>query len=165
MQTTLIKPKFDAAIFSKDLKYRYTLYREWRSNLPILMIIGLNPSTADEIKNDPTIRRCIDFAKAWGFGRLIMMNLFAIRGTDPKILKEVADPIGIENDNYLVEMAKKAQLIIGAWGTLGTFMNRSSEVKELIPEIKCLGVTQNNQPKHPLYLKKGTKWMDWNILE
>lgn len=165
MQTTLFKPKIPSAIFSEDRKYRYTLYREWRSDLPILMIIGLNPSTADETNNDPTIRRCLDFAKTWGFGRMIMTNLFAIRGTDPKILKEVADPIGNENDMYLDYSAKKAQLIVGAWGTLGTFMNRSSAVKALIPEIKCLGVTQNNQPKHPLYLKKETTWMDWKIPE
>jgi hypothetical protein len=165
LQTTLIKPKFDAAIFSKDRKYRYTLYREWRSDLPVLMLIGLNPSTADEIQNDPTIRRCIDFAKSWGFGRIIMTNLFAIRGTDPKILKEVVDPIGMENDSYLVEMAQKTQLVIGAWGTLGTFMKRSAAVKALIPNIKCLGVTQNHQPKHPLYLKKDTPFIDWNNAE
>lgn len=165
MQKTLFKPKIPTAIFSEDRKYRYTLYREWNADKPLLMIIGLNPSTADEIQDDPTIRRCIGFAKDWKFGRLIMTNLFAIRGTDPKILKEVPDPIGRENDMYLEYSAKKAQLIIGAWGTLGTFMNRSLAVKKLIPDLKCLGVTQNNQPKHPLYLKKETKWMDWNILE
>lgn len=161
MQQKLFKPLFPAAILSEDRTYRYTLYREWNPKKAMVMIIGLNPSTADEHSDDPTIRRCIQFAKDWGFGRLMMVNLFAIRGTDPKILKEVPDPIGPENDLYLQKMAHESQLIIGAWGTLGTYLNRNTAVKKLLPTIKCLGVTQNHQPKHPLYLPKETTWIDW----
>jgi hypothetical protein len=91
-----------------------------------------------------------------------MTNLFAIRGTDPKIIKDVTDPIGEQNDFYLPYFAQKASLILGAWGTLGTFLNRSAAMGKLNLDIKCLGVTQNNQPKHPLYLKKDTQIQNWN---
>ena len=163
MQQKLFKPLFPTATFSEDRKYRYTLYREWNQQKGMVMIIGLNPSTADETKDDPTIRRCLNFAKDWGFGRLMMVNLFAIRGTDPQILKEVSDPIGPQNDFYLKSMAEKSDLIIGAWGVDGVYKNRGVTIKKLIPDMNCLGITKNGQPKHPLYLKKDTKWMEWNI--
>jgi hypothetical protein len=163
IQKTLLPPSIPMAIFSPDRKYRYTLRRMWEKTLPQVMFIGLNPSTADEVEDDPTIRRCLGFAKAWGFGSLVMTNLFAIRGTDPKILKEVEDPIGCDNnDRYLLQMAKESQLIIGAWGSNGTLLNRGNVVKRLIPGMRMLGLTKNGQPKHPLYLPKTLTPIEWS---
>lgn len=164
VQTTLCpipKTTMPSAIFSPCRKYRYALYREWNPSKPLLMIIGLNPSTADEIQDDPTIRRCIDFAKRWNYGQLIMMNLFAIRGTDPKIIKDVPDPIGEENDKYLKEMGEKASLILGAWGSHGIYQNRGKKVRSMFKLVHILGLTKNGQPKHPLYLKKETTIQEW----
>ena len=91
------------AILSEDRKYRYVLLREWDSQLPKIMFIGLNPSTADENQDDPTIRRCIAFAKSFDYGGFYMLNLFAYRSTSPSKLREVDDPIGEDNDNFLLD--------------------------------------------------------------
>jgi hypothetical protein len=122
------------------------------------MVVGLNPSTADEVKNDPTVTRCINYARAWGFGGLVMMNAFAIRGTDPGVLREVPDPVGPENDFWLSRMAEGARLILVAWGNYGLWADRQARVLSLIErEVYCLGVTKAGAPRHPLYLKADTR--------
>ena len=109
-------------------KYRYALWRIWDSEKPYALFIGLNPSTADETKDDPTICKCINYAKDWGYGGLCMANLFAFRATYPSDMKEVQDPIGPENDAWLKRLAKDAGVIVGAWGNDGVFCERSKIV-------------------------------------
>jgi hypothetical protein len=100
------------------------------------MIIGLNPSTADEIDDDPTIRRCIAFAKSWGYGGLYMANLFAFRATEPADLFAANDPIGSGNDEWLCNLSKDAGVVVAAWGNHGSHLGRSREVMRLIPKLQ-----------------------------
>lgn len=141
-------------IFSPCRTYRYTLWREWIGGKGYAMFVGLNPSTADERQDDPTIRRCIAYAKAWGYSALCMTNLFAFRATEPKDMKAVADPVGPENDAHLLAMAGGAGVIVAAWGTHGTHRGRDAAVRKLLPALYCLALTKDGHPAHPLYLKK-----------
>lgn len=156
-------------ILSPDRRYRYTLWREWGiGTLPLLNhqesadsycnFICLNPSTADETKDDPTIRRCVGFAKQWGYGAFVMTNLFAWRETSPKLMKKTAFPIGDDNDMWLLRIASGASKIITAWGKDGEYLNRGAIVRAMLKQNglhPChLGVCQNGEPKHPLYLSK-----------
>lgn len=144
------------AKFSPCRKWRYSLWRTWDHEKPKAVFIGLNPSTADEKKNDPTIRRCIGFTKAWGYGTYIMLNLFGFRATDPKDMKACDEPIGQGNDKEIIRLCHRADLIVGCWGAHGGYKDRDLEVLELLGnqdlELYCLGVTKNGYPKHPLYL-------------
>jgi hypothetical protein len=141
-------------LFSNCRKYRYSLWRECdMTNSSYAMFIGLNPSTADEVNDDPTIRRCIRFAKDWGYGALCMTNLFAFRATLPDEMKAAADPIGLYNDEILVDLSRNASVVVAAWGVHGEHRNRDDFVKHLIPLMCCLGHTKHGHPKHPLYLK------------
>jgi hypothetical protein len=143
------------SIFSPDGLFRYTLWRQWDDENPeFVQFIGLNPSTATETDNDPTIRRCIGFAKLWGYGALSMTNLFAFRTTDPARLLKCSEPIGTKNDEYLLAAAKHAKTIVAAWGTRGGLLNRDEKVVRLIGKLQCIGVTKHGHPKHPLYLPK-----------
>lgn len=139
--------------FSPCRRYRYTLWRVW-GDKPFCMFIGLNPSVADEKINDNTVRRCINYSKDWGYGALCMTNIFAYRDTNPDVMKSQLDPIGPENNKYLLEVSKSAGVIVGAWGNHGEFMNRGLEVIKLIPNLHCLKITNKGHPQHPLYLKK-----------
>ncbi|HEM4287187.1 TPA: DUF1643 domain-containing protein [Streptococcus suis] len=144
------------AVLSNDRKYRYVLTREWDENLPKVMFIGLNPSTADEIKDDPTIRRCISFAKEWGYGGFYMVNLFAFRSKNPSDLWREENPIGIENDDYIKQYVKLSDKVVGCWGEMGSYLNRSKKVLELLDDVYCLIINKSGEPKHPLYIKAGT---------
>lgn len=142
-------------IFSSCRTWRYTLWRELELGNPsYVMFIGLNPSTADEVKDDPTIRRCIDFAKRWGYGALCMTNLFAFRATDPKVMKAAQDPVGPDNDRWLKEIGASAGLRVAAWGAHGTHRARDEAVMGLLADdLSCLALTKDGDPRHPLYLK------------
>jgi len=142
-------------IFSPCRVYRYTLWREWIAGNGYAMFIGLNPSTADETKDDPTIRRCIASAKVWGYAGLCMTNLFAYRATKPADMRTAQEPIGPENDSYLLSVAKSAGVIVAAWGTNGTYQKRDQVVKSMLPELRCLRLTKAGHPEHPLYLPNG----------
>lgn len=133
--------------------YRYSLSRIWDESLPPLTVIGLNPSTADETEDDPTIRRCVGYAKAWGLGGLIMLNLFAYRATNPQEMKAAPDPIGPDNDAFLRVGADG--VFLAAWGAHGAFRGRGDSVRRLLwnRPLYCLGVTHKGEPKHPLYLR------------
>lgn len=144
-------------VFSGDRLYRYTLWREWDAALPYCQFIGLNPSTADETTNDRTICRCIQFSKDWGFGALCMTNLFAWRDSKPVNMKRVRDPIGDENDEWLVKIASEAGIVVACWGNDGRHLYRNVKVKRLIPKLHCLDITKKMQPEHPLYLKSDLK--------
>ncbi len=145
-----------SADFSPDRKYRYALYRTWAASKPKVMFIGLNPSTADETVDDPTIRRCKGFAADWGYGGLIMTNLFALRATKPKVMMAHPAPIGPENGDWLRLLAQEVDLIVAAWGNHGGHMKRDHVTTLLMPSMKCLGVTKKGQPRHPLYVKRDT---------
>jgi len=154
-----------SATFSPCRKYRYTLWRHWGSLFAsgYAMFIGLNPSTADETIDDPTVRRCIGYAQDWGYAGLCMMNLFAFRATLPKDMKTVEDPVGPDNDRALVEIAEYAKVIIAAWGNHGMYMGRDEEVKLIIPEpLRYLRLTKDGYPGHPLYLPKELKPKLWD---
>ena len=124
----------------------------------------LNPSTADAIKDDNTIRRCISFAKQWGYAGLDIINLFAYRATDPKDMKsETVYPVGDENDNHILTVVETAKKVIFAWGVNGTLLGREKQVLNLLAEafpdrtFHCLGVTSAGHPKHPLYVATDTE--------
>lgn len=141
------------AQFSPCRRYRYTLTRRWGDG-HWAMFIGLNPSTADEFRNDNTVTRCIEFAKDWGFGALYMTNIFAFRATDPKVMKREPDPIGPDNDGWLRACAAQATVVVAAWGTHGVHLGRGAEVKAMIPLLHVLKLTKGGHPNHPLYLPK-----------
>ncbi len=139
------------ATFSDCRTYRYALWRLWDETKPYAMFIGLNPSTANETEDDPTIRRCINYASDWGYGGLCMTNLFAFRATVPKVMLSASDPVGAENDSWLQTLAQNAGVIVGAWGNDGGFRNRSSDVMGMLPEMTCLKQNKTGEPAHPLY--------------
>ena len=153
---------FSDALFSKDRLYRYALWRIWNDKLPKVLFIGLNPSTADEIKDDPTIRRCIRYAQDWGYGGYIMGNIFAFRSTDPKKLKIIENPVGNENNFWLKKLHKEASLTIGAWRNHGKYLNQGKIIINLIDNLYCLKVTKEGHPSHPLYLPSNLKPIKFN---
>ena len=145
------------AVFSDCRKFRYALWRMWNEQMPIAMIIGLNPSTADQTRNDPTITRCINFASSWGYGGVCVTNLFGFRATAPNELKAHHDPIGKENDAWVHEMAKGAAITVAAWGNHGKFLNRSLEILPSLDRLHCIKMNKSGEPAHPLYLKAELK--------
>ena len=151
------------ATFSSCRYYRYVLERRWDNGLPQVMFIGLNPSTADERMDDPTVRRCVRFAKDWGFGSLILANLFALRSTDPRGLFDADDPIGRWNDRWLNRLSDRASLLVAAWGVRGGFRGRDKVVADRLPEMHCLGTTKDGYPRHPLYLRADARPVPFRI--
>ena len=141
------------AIFSEDRIYRYVLVRKWDECKPSLMIVGLNPSTADETKDDPTIRRCIGFAKRWGYGKLYVTNLFAFRAIHPKSLFICENPIGIKNDFWIKKTSNKVDKVVLAYGNLGINKNRHEEIMKIIDNPYCIKISKVGLPMHPLYSK------------
>lgn len=139
-----------SAIFSPCRTYRYQLWRRWGPGQPVVFI-GLNPSTADESQDDPTIRRCIGYAQAWGYPALLMLNLFAFRATNPKDMMIAKDPVGPENDRHLLKECL-GRMTIAAWGKDGSHLGRSASIA--IHGLHCLKLNHDGSPAHPLYLKK-----------
>jgi hypothetical protein len=140
-------------------KYRYILTRIWDENKPPAVFIMLNPSTADAEEDDPTIRRCINFAKGWGMGGIKVVNVFAYRATDPKELLKAADPVGIENYNHIEETINNAGIVIIACGVVNKRLGQPyKKALDILygTDIYCLGVTKEGYPRHPLYLKNTT---------
>ena len=148
------------AAFSEDRRYRYTLFRTWDEAGPQIAWVQLNPSTADADQDDPTIRRDIAFSKAWGYGSLVILNLFGLRATDPRALYDSEDPIGPENDAFLRLVRATNVPVVCAWGVHGAYMDRGAAVAKLLSaggvDLRCLGLTQAGHPKHPLYLASAT---------
>ena len=164
----LLDPRNAAAMNLKAIKsgaslspcraWRYKLSRCWSRSGPLIAFIGLNPSTADEFNDDPTVRHCIGFARRWGFGGMYMLNVFAFRSTNPRALKTVADPIGPRNDAALLTTCRRCDMVVACWGMWGGLFDRHQAVVELLGKIPihCLGMTQGGRPKHPLYLRSTT---------
>ncbi len=141
-----------------DGPYRYLLWRIWDPGQPRLLWVMLNPSTADEATNDPTLRRILGFSHASGFGGLEVVNLFAWRSPSPKALLCVPDAVGPANDRYIQEAVMRAEKIVAAWGNEGARDGREKAVLALISRpVFCLGTTGLGHPRHPLYVKAQTK--------
>lgn len=147
------------AIISECNKYRYKLWRIWDSEKPLVMFLMLNPSTADANSNDPTIRRCINFAKFWGYGGIVVCNLFAYRATNPKDLLKISNPIGDLNVVYIKECIELCERVICAWGNasivkkmayMSVFFNSITFGRD---KLCFIDRSKNGTPKHPLYLK------------
>lgn len=153
------KDMYRAAALSPCEKYRYTLTRVWENSQQRVVFIGLNPSTADETQDDPTIRRCMRYAYDWGYGGVYMLNLFAFRATNPKDMMAAQDPVGPYNDKFLIEYTAgiHAGNVVAAWGAHGAFQGRDKAVKDMISPLHCLHITKDGHPGHPLYLKKDLK--------
>jgi hypothetical protein len=150
------------ARFSRCRRWRYLLWRRWASG-PAANFLMLNPSTADEVKLDPTCARARAYAEAWGFGALIVTNIFGWRATDPQALRRVRDPVGSGNDAAIVRAAREAALVVCAWGNHGLFQSRSLSVRELLGNHKLhvLRLNGSGEPAHPLYLRGSLTAKRW----
>lgn len=150
------------ATFSDCGAYRYSLTRKWADG-PEILFVMLNPSTADGLTDDPTIGRCTSFAKAWGFGSLVVGNLFAFRTPSPAELMKAAEPVGAENDKWLEQLSARAALTVAAWGNSGAFRGRAGEVAPRLVNPHYLKLTKAGQPGHPLYVSSETRPTAWQI--
>ena len=148
----------DTAVFSDDRRYRYLLRRGVGESNRRVLFIMLNPSRADETRNDATIRRCIGFARDWGFGVLEVVNLFALMSTDPKALLQADDPVGPDNDDAILAALKLADTVVLAWGNHALdHERRAAAVTAMARKAarpNCLGLTRRAAPRHPLRLPR-----------
>ena len=155
------------AIYSDCEKYRYSLTRIWDPAGRKALFVMLNPSTATEVQNDPTVERCERRARALGFGAFQVTNIFAWRDTDPRKMRAAADPVGPENDAAILDGVQWADQVIAAWGTHGAHHERGARVAKLLRLVKApiyhLGLTKAGHPKHPLYLSYATQPQLWDI--
>jgi len=149
------------AELSHCLLYRYALWRRWGSG-PQVLFVMLNPSTADEKTDDPTVRRCIGFAKAWGFGSLAVGNLFAYRATSPAELYSTLDPVGSENDRWLRLLHEESSLTLAAWGNHGRLLGRSIAYRRTMSGLHILGLTRLGEPRHPPYVASDLVPQPWS---
>ena len=153
------------ATFSPCRRWRTLLWRRWDESKPVANFLMLNPSTADEVKLDPTCSRARDYAQRWGFGSIHITNIFAWRATDPEEMKAVKDPVGPGNDAAIVRAAREAAIVVCAWGNHGAFLDRSCRVIALLKEKKvqlhALRVNAGGEPAHPLYLPGSLRPKRW----
>lgn len=151
----LLAPHPATAAFDETGAYRYLLTRTWGTGDPAVFVM-LNPSTADAFTLDPTVRRCVGFARAWGAGGLVVANIFALRSTDPQALYDHPDPVGAANDAVL-DALPVGPRVIAAWGAHGALHGRGHVVAERLTaaghRLYCLGRTSKGSPRHPLYLR------------
>lgn len=151
------------AVLSEDGIYRYRLSRTWDVEKPTLAWVMLNPSTADASEDDPTIRRCIGYAEDWGFGGIVVGNLFALRATGPSELADHPEPVGPENGRNLREICEAAETVVAAWGANGDLDGRAMEVaRTLDADLHCLDVTKAGHPVHPLYQPADAEPEPWD---
>jgi hypothetical protein len=153
------------AVYSDCERYRYSLSRIWDTGGPRVMFVMLNPSTATEVQNDPTVERCERRARHLNFGAFRVTNIFAWRATDPRNMKSAKDPIGPENDQALTDGAEWADQIIAAWGVHGAHLQRGIEVANTLRSgtkpLFHLGLSKAGHPKHPLYLPYAQQPQTW----
>lgn len=153
------------ATFSTCERYRFTLSRVWEKAGKSALFVMLNPSTADEIKNDPTVERCERRARHHGFGAFTVCNIFAWRATDPRDMRAAADPVGAGNDEAILQNAAQADLVVCAWGTHGAHLDRGPAVKAMLDTattpLHHLGLSKAGHPKHPLYISYDVTPMRW----
>ncbi len=144
------------AVYSDCMRYRYALTRSWNTALPKITFVMLNPSTATEMQNDPTVERCERRARAMGYGAFRVANIFAYRATDPKDMRKQFDPIGPKNDVAIMDAAEWADMVLCAWGGHGVHLGRgeitAAALRASGKSLHHLGLTQSGNPKHPLYI-------------
>ncbi|MFA8384984.1 MAG: DUF1643 domain-containing protein [Pelagibaca sp.] len=146
--------------------YRYGLSRVWDAAQPAVLFIMLNPSTADEHRNDPTVARCETRARSMGFGGVMIANIFAYRATRPQDLKRAEAPVGGANDAVLAHWTARAGLTIAAWGVHGGHKGRAAAVaRRLDGPMSHLGLTKDGHPRHPLYVSFATAPMGWRLAD
>jgi hypothetical protein len=155
-----------SAVFSACERFRYRLTRQWEPDGPTVAFVMLNPSTADEMVADPTVRRCIGFAKREGAGRLVVVNLYALRSTDPAALARADDPIGPDNDEHIRQAARDASLVVAAWGAHPFAGDRATDVAAMLngigrPLYRLGPPTKDGHPRHPLYLPADAPLERW----
>jgi hypothetical protein len=157
------------AIVSPCGRYRYWLGRTWSAAKPLLFVM-LNPSTADAEQDDPTIRRCIRFGEAMGFGGIEVVNLFAFRATQPKAMALAGFPVGPDNDEHIRAAAASAGAVCAAWGAVGTRNAAEARVQVVAPliraaghELQCLQITRSGYPQHPLYLSSSCRLKPYTL--
>ncbi|MEM0980415.1 MAG: DUF1643 domain-containing protein [Cyanobacteria bacterium P01_H01_bin.58] len=145
--------------------YRYRLTRRWDDTQPELAFVMLNPSYANHREDDPTLRRCIRLAQQWQYGSLVVVNLFAYCTAYPAVLKTVDEPVGKENDRFILQACQTAKHILLAWGNGGSLHNRDHDVLQLLApyrdRLRCLAVNRTGQPRHPLYVPRDTQLCSW----
>ena len=167
MQLKLEIDKMSVAV--TDGEYRYDLTRHWGGGSDAVCFVMLNPSTADAVVDDPTVRRCVGFAKGWGFDRLSVVNLFALRATNPKELWGHADPVGPDRDRYCRARFEEASLVVCAWGAnrIVGKLGADREILDMISELglvpHVLRLTKGGAPGHPLYLPKTLEPVNWEM--
>ena len=158
--------KQSVALFSDCERYRYLLTRVWDGRGPRALFVMLNPSTADEFRNDPTVERCERRARALGFGAFRVTNIFAFRATDPKVMRAAEDPIGPGNDDAILSSARDwADTVVCAWGNHGAHLGRGEAVAAMLRAAGVrthhLGLSRTGHPKHPLYIGYGQELVPW----
>ncbi|MEM6449808.1 MAG: DUF1643 domain-containing protein [Cyanobacteria bacterium P01_D01_bin.105] len=145
------------AIFDPSGDYRYELSRRWGAEAEVAFVM-LNPSRADASVDDPTLRACIQFAQRWGCGSLTVVNLFGYRTPHPKVLMQMSDPVGPENDEYVVRAVEKAEQVVLAWGNFGGWLERDRTILTLLKpqrhKLRYLQLNRSGHPRHPLYIKR-----------
>jgi len=152
--------------FSPDRVHRYTLIHRFNPLMGgdrLMLWIGLNPSTADEQRLDPTLTRIARFSEREGMDGFWMSNLFGMRATDPKVMKAAADPNGPGNDAALLKAASRCEKVVAAWGVHGEFQDRAAAVVKLLKdyELWCVGTTKDGHPRHPLYVRADQPLVRW----
>lgn len=155
------------AVYDDAKSFRYRLSIVWDATKPKINFLMLNPSTATERENDPTVEGCERRAREWGFGGLIVTNLFAIRATDPREMLKYLAPDGPANDHFILEAAREAAAVVAAWGNHGGNQNRSTRVRDMLREhgikMDCLFINKSGEPKHPLYVARSIKPTPWEF--
>ncbi len=153
------------AVYSDCERYRYSLTRTWQSSGRRVLFVMLNPSTATEVQNDPTVERCERRARALGFGAFRVTNIFAWRDTDPRGMRAAPDPVGPHNDAAIRDGVVWCDQVIAAWGAHGAHLERGAQVKALLhaarQAVHHLGLTKQGHPKHPLYIAYAQPPQPW----
>ncbi len=146
------------ALFDATGQYRYSLGRRWQPKGPEVAFVMLNPSRADADRDDPTLRACIQFARRWAYGSLVVVNLFGYRTAYPAELRKVADPVGPENDYYLMAAVERSHQVVLAWGNEGCFGGRDRTILQKLKahssKLTYLQLNRSGQPRHPLYVRR-----------
>lgn len=163
MLTTVDELSSGSAQFDPTGTYRYSLHRSWVATRPNVVFIMLNPSRANAEQDDPTLRVCTRFARCWQCGSLTVVNLFAYQTPHPRLLRTVAEPVGPENDRYLLAAVQQAERVVLAWGNEGSLWGRDRAVLDLLQSYRqkffCLSRNRTGQPRHPLYLRRDVPLM------
>ncbi len=147
------------AAFSPCRRYRYHFSCVWEAEKPAVMIIGLNPTVIDPKAFNPTIKRCLGFADAWGFGRLVLVNLFAVIAESPSVLRSIEEPVGLENDAWIDQLNQSVDRVVCAWGNDGSYLGRGNILRGRLSNPYCIKMNRSGEPAHPLYLRSCSQIM------